>query len=255
MTSHTSNLGLLADGSDVDARELFGSENLYIEFCGEERVLAKGDSLSFGRSADLVIDSNPYMHRVVGRFRHVRGGWVLQNRSRRQMIELHDVSSPSAVVIAPGRAANVLFGEFACRFSAGPTPYEITGALETFEWESDMFGQAVAGALETIDWGRVELNEDQLLLLLVLCEQYLRDPVNNDAPLIPNKLAAHELGWSLSKFNRKLDHLCEKLQRAGVQGLRGDVGGTAVDRRRRLVDHALTAPLVDLEQLMAWRGL
>lgn len=229
-----------------------GSSQLYLEFCGEELVLDPSRSLTFGRCGDLVIDDNPYMHRIVGRFHNVAGVWWLKNRSRRQPIELRDVSGPSSLVLAPGRSASVLYGEFTCRFSAGPTPYEICGSLESHEWEEDVFGTEIADAVETVDWGRVELNDDQRLLLVVLCEQYLVDPATTGAPVIPNRVAANRLGWSITKFNRKLDHLCEKLQRAGVAGVRGDVAGNATDRRRRLVEHALTTELVgagDLELL------
>ena len=43
------------------------SPRLYLEFCGEDWTLSDGASLSFGRCAELVIDDNPYLHRLVGR--------------------------------------------------------------------------------------------------------------------------------------------------------------------------------------------
>lgn len=236
--------------SAVSTHEPDPSWNLYLEFCGEELNLTRGDSLTFGRTGDLVIDDNPYMHRVVGRFRNAEGVWWLENRSKRQMIELRDLTGPSTLTLAPRRSAAVVFGEFICRFSAGPTTYELNGALESFEWEQDLLGDQGLDSTETMDWGRVEINDDQRHLLLVLCEQYLLEPQLIDAPVISNRQAAVRLGWSITKFNRKLDHLCEKLQRAGVPGLHGDLGGNAVDRRRRLVDHALTAPLVTIDDLV-----
>lgn len=241
--------GLTRVVSSTRTGDQVASQQLYLEFCGQEFVLDPSRSLTFGRSADLVIDENPYMHRVVGRFHNRAGVWWLKNRSRRQVIELTDVSGPSSLVLAPGRSSSVLFGEFTCRFTAGPTPYELTGALESYEWEQDIFGGEIADAVETVDWGRVELNDDQRLLLLVLCEQYLIDPGSVDAPMIPNRAAAHRLGWSITKFNRKLDHLCEKLKRAGVPGVRGDLAGNAIDRRRRVVEHALTTALVTVDDL------
>ena len=51
--------------------------------------------------------------------------------------------------------------------------------------------------------------------------------------------AAHRLGWSTAKFNRKLDYLCQRLERAGVAGLRGN-GRRANDRRMRVVDHLIS---------------
>jgi len=60
---------------------------------------------------------------------------------------------------------------------------------------------------------------------------------------------ARRLGWSLSKFNRKLDHLCLKLSKVGVDGLHGEDGLQATGRRRRLVDHALEVELVSVDDL------
>ena len=70
-------------------------------------------------------------------------------------------------------------------------------------------------------------------------------PSDQWAQIPSNRSCAAELGWSLAKFNRKLDHLCERLQRAGVRGLHGDLGLSALDRRRLLVDHAVRSGLLD----------
>ena len=56
--------------------------------------------------------------------------------------------------------------------------------------------------------------------------------------------AAQRLGWTMSKFNRKLDNVCDKLDRAGVKGLRGGQGDHAMNRRSRLVEYAIAARLV-----------
>jgi hypothetical protein len=53
----------------------------------------------------------------------------------------------------------------------------------------------------------------------------------------------------MSKYNRKLDHLCQKLDRAGVPGLYGAEGAQASDRRRALVDHAVAVGLVTVDDL------
>ena len=49
------------------------------------------------------------------------------------------------------------------------------------------------------------------------------------------------LGWTLTAFNRKLDNVCDKLDRMGVQGLRGGPGQVATNRRARLVEYAVTS--------------
>ncbi|HTO01891.1 MAG TPA: hypothetical protein VL068_14575 [Microthrixaceae bacterium] len=225
------------------------TQNLYLEFCGEEYTMTPDQVLTFGRSGDLVVDENPYMHRVVGRFVCIDGGWRVENTSRRQTIEVRDISGPSSAVAAPGKVAGLVYGEFTCSFTAGPTRYEITGALEEFEWATDLLGPEGLDGTETVDWGRVDLNDDQRLLLLALSEQHLLNPHRPDLPVISNRQGAVRLGWSITKFNRKLDHLCEKVRRAGVVGVHGDLGASAHDRRRRLVEHALSVPLVTVDEL------
>jgi hypothetical protein len=222
---------------------------LFVDFCGEERALSPGDSLTFGRSAELCIDDNPYLHRVLGRVVERSGVWWLEHLGRRGTLVVRDVHRPSTSVLAPGATVALNQAEFAVDFTAGPTRYELRGALEEGEWALDLLGPDGLAGTRTLDWGRVELNDDQLLLLLAMCEARLRDPVDVAAPILTSRQGAARLGWSLPKFTRKLDHLCEKLARAGVAGVHGDLGAEAVDRRRLLVEHALAVPLVHVEQL------
>lgn len=70
-------------------------------------------------------------------------------------------------------------------------------------------------------------------------------PADQWAPIPSNRECAAALGWTLSKFNRKLDHLCDKLHRAGVRGMRGDLGLSATDRRRVLVEHVVRSGLLE----------
>ena len=61
--------------------------------------------------------------------------------------------------------------------------------------------------------------------------------------------AALRLGWTITKFNRKLDNVCDKLTRNGVRGLHGDARNLATNRRARLVEYALSARLVTTHDL------
>ena len=65
-----------------------------------------------------------------------------------------------------------------------------------------------------------------------------------------NRAVARRLGWSITKFNRKLDNLCNRFAKLGVGGLRGSIDQLATDRRRRLVDHAVESGLIDRSQLV-----
>ena len=81
-------------------------------------------------------------------------------------------------------------------------------------------------------------------------EGTLRDPHNSDE-LPTNRAVARRLGWSITKFNRKLDNLCNRFTKLGVGGLRGSIDQLATDRRRRLVEHAIESGLISRSQLTA----
>jgi hypothetical protein len=222
---------------------------LFVDFCGEERALAPDGELTFGRAGDLEIDDNPYLHRLLGRFVPRDGVWWLDHLGTRTPLSVRDTHGPSAATVAPGTSLALTHGEFVVSFSAGPTNYELLGATEEHEWAIDLLGAEGLAGTRTLEWGRVELNADQRLLLLAMCEHRLVDPGALDGALPTNRQGAARLGWSLPKFNRKLDHLCEKLHRAGVAGVHGGAGASALDRRRRLVDHVLEAGLVAPSEL------
>lgn len=225
------------------------SGRLYLDYCGEDLRLDPGERLTFGRSADLVIDDNPYLHRLLGRFSCRSGVWWLENLGRQVALTVRESGGPGTSTVGPGSAAAIVYGEFTCGFSAGPTRYEIEGALERHEWDTDLLGEDGLDGTRTLEWGRVELNDDQLLLLVAMCEERLLDPSDREAPMPTNRQRAARLGWTVTKFNRKLDHLCEKLHRAGVAGVHGGLGASALERRRRVVDHAIEARLVTARDL------
>ncbi len=221
---------------------------LYVDYCGEDRVCEPGDSLSFGREAELLIDSNPYLHRVLGTFEHDEGHWLLSNVGGGIVLNVTDRSGPSAVVLAPGRSVGLEMAEFTISFVAGRTRYELDAALEDVKSPAEVRSEHLGGQ-RTLEWGVVELNPEQKLLLVDLAAERLRDPHADPGDAPSKAVCAHRLGWSLSKYNRKLDHLCEKLDRAGVPGLCGVEGDQAAQRRRRLVEHALAVGLVEIDDL------
>lgn len=222
---------------------------LYLDFCGEEHTLEPGDQLSFGRSGDLAIDDNPYLHRIVGVFSDRGGAWWLHHVGSRTALTLRDMHAPSVVSLAEGGGAGIHFGEFSVTFSAGPTRYELLGALERHEWDTDLLGPDGFDSMRTLEWAKVELNDDQRLLLLAMCEPRLLEPASTDAAVPTNRAVALRLGWTLPKVNRKLDHLAEKLARAGVDGVHGATGDNAAHRRRTVVDHAVRFGLVRADDL------
>lgn len=95
----------------------------------------------------------------------------------------------------------------------------------------------------------VLLNQEQRLLLVALAESRLRSDGLRPSTLPASKEAAGRLGWTVTKFNRKLDHLCQVLTKSGVRGLHGGPGELASQRRARLVQHAIASGMVTAEHL------
>ena len=227
---------------------------LNVDFIGEVIVVEPGDELTFGRQADLHIDDNRHLHRVLGRFWSRGDAWWLTNEGRAITIQIADADSRSAVQLAPGSEIALSFQNSILRFRAGVTDYEVVvrvpdrGAADAGDDEDDPLDADDDEGGETIALGDIMLTEEQRLLLLALAEGTLRDPHSSDE-LPTNRAVARRLGWSITKFNRKLDNLCNRFAKLGVGGLRGSVDQLATDRRRRLVDHAIESGLITRAQL------
>ncbi|MDO5645608.1 MAG: hypothetical protein Q4G21_08000 [Dermabacter sp.] len=222
-----------------------------VEYCGEEFEVAAGQEFSIGRDADLIIDDdNPFLHR---RFLVLVPGdnmWWLANVGDRLSATLTDAESTMRAALAPGARMPLAFNETSVVFTAGPTTYEFSIAVEDLETpavpmeDTDFTGSATIGA--------VALTESQRLLIIALAEPLLRRQGEELSALPSSAKAAKRLGWSLTKFNRKLDNVCDKFDRLGVRGLRGGPGNLASNRRARLVEYAIGTRIVtsaDLELL------
>ncbi len=224
---------------------------LRVEYCGEVRAVETSDELTFGRAGDLRIDDNRHLHRVLGRLWARGEQWWLTNEGSSISIQIADADSRSNVVLAPGTEIALSFPNSIVRFRAGITDYELTLSVpdrEDEEEEDDGEDLWDDEFTDTIALGDIVLTDEQQMLLLALAEPTLRDPhVKQDLPA--NRAVARRLGWSITKFNRKLDNLCNRFAKLGVGGLRGSIDQLATDRRRRLVDHAIESGLISTDQL------
>jgi hypothetical protein len=225
------------------------SDHLEIDFVGELHELDPGQTLTFGRQADLCVDdANQYLHRQLGRFEHRTGLWWLVNTGSRIPLVVQDLTSRSQVTLAPGRDLVLSFPNAVIQFSAGRTAYEIEVSLGVDEDRLDLPTDLDDDGA-TISIADLPLTDDQRRLILVLAESALTaNSVEIELPT--NRAAAHRLGWTLTRFNRKLDNVCERLTKAGVSGLRGGAGALATDRRTALVQHALQSGLVTVDDLV-----
>jgi len=231
-----------------------GSE-LIVSFVGDERVLAPGEELTFGRSGDLVIDENRYLHRVLGRFTFANGLWWLVNVGSSIPLTVSDTSGPSFARVSPGSSMALSFESSLVAFEAGNRNYELAvdvvdGGFDDALLDSDSNDDPPEGWSDevTTTASSLPMSAEQRLLLIALAEGRLRDPGSN-VEMPTNRQIAHRLGWTITKYNRKLDGLCSKFAAAGVSGLRGSSDALAKDRRLRLVEHALHAGTVSAADL------
>lgn len=221
---------------------------LIVDFCGEVFHLDPDDELTFGRTAELIIDENPYLHRQLGALRFDDGRWWLHNVGSFITMTVRDLTSATQIELAPDRQAALTFADSVVQFEAGPIRYELELRVDGVPSNSAVVAPLGGDDGATISIANLPLTHDQRLLIVALAEPLLRSQ-GRDRALPSNRAAAHRLGWPITRFNRKLDNVCDRLHKAGVAGLRGDLGALATDRRSRLVDHATTSGLIDATDL------
>lgn len=226
---------------------------LTVFFVDESRDLSPGDALTFGRIADLVIDEgNQYLHRILGRLVFHDGLWWVENLGSQIELDLlgadgTSASLPARADGAPPSSAPVSVEVTTVSFGVAGARYEIELRV-TVEPQPDVDEPVEEGAA-TLGYGRIELTEEERMLLLAIGEPVLRDVSAGAEALPTNRQAAHKLGWTQPKFNRKLDYLCIRLTKAGVRGLQGGRGDEALNRRWRLVEHAVGTRLISPNDL------
>ncbi|GMA30963.1 hypothetical protein [Litorihabitans aurantiacus] len=217
---------------------------MQVEFCGEWFDVDPEEAFVVGREGDLEIDDNPYLHR---RFLAItRSGdlWWLENVGSLIPATVADAHGNVQAWIAPGARLPLVFARTTVLFTAGPTTYELLIVGEEPAYEP------VAAEVEQGDTtiGPVVLTDSQRALVVALAEPVLRGRGSTTA--IPSSAqAAARLGWTITRLNRKLDNVCDKLARQGVRGLRGGPRKLAVNRRARLVEHAVASRLVTAADL------
>ena len=227
-------------GSNSSRRCRISRQLLTIDYAGTISELAPHETLEFGRGAQLDIDSNPYLHRRLGRFAYRHGFWTLTNIGRSLHLIILDTKTLSQVVLASGRDLALTFTPAIIRFRAGRAIYELVVEGPTSPYSPpDETGEA----FDTVTFSHIPLTPTQRLLIISLADATLRNPAAGVQ--IPNsREAAARLNWTITTFNRKLDNVCAKLTKAGVSGLHGTPDALATNRRRTLVEFAIQSGLV-----------
>jgi len=219
---------------------------LKVEYCGEWYTVETDRSFTIGRDADLVIDENPYLHRVFLTLSFEYGLWWLQNVGQLLAATVSDSTGSVQAWVAPGAKLPLVFQQVQVIFSAGATTYEFSIHAEEDFYNTSLTATTVDGGTTIMP---VALTSTQRLLVVSLAERVLLQPSAGRATVPTSAEAAARLGWSMTTFNRKLDNVCEKLDRLGVDGLRGGRGKLATNRRMRLVEYAVATRLVSSEDL------
>ena len=217
-----------------------------VVFCGEPFSVAPGVEFVVGREGDLAIDDNPYLHRRFLVIRASEGIWWLSNSGSTLAATVADRAGLMQAWLAPGGSLPLVFPESVVIFTAGPTTYELEVQLGEPPFAPTDVTDDVSG---TTTIGRISLSASQRLLVLALAEPLLRAGALSVGSLPTSAVAAERLGWPLTTFNRKLDHICQKLSASGVKGLHGAADKLAMNRRARLVEYAVAARIVTVDDL------
>ena len=214
---------------------------LRVEFCGEWFTPDPLRSFDIGRDGDLQIDDNPYLHRRFLNLSEAGGMWWLANVGSQLSATMSDSTGSMQAWLAPGARLPMVFDRTMVLFTAGPTTYELTIVCDASAYQPT--GSTALTSGETTI-GPVTLTLSQKQLIVALAEPLLRRDGVGISAIPSSKQAAERLGWEQTRFNRKLDNVCDKLDRRGIRGLRGGPGQLAVNRRARLVEHAIACRLV-----------
>jgi hypothetical protein len=219
---------------------------LTVDFCGEVYPARPGVPLVIGRDADVSIDDNPFLHRHFLEISDRGGLWWLSNVGTLLSATVADEFGGLQAWLSPGGRLPVVFPRTVVWFTAGPTTYELDVLLSASLFEPVRQRSELAGSVTV---GRVSLTPDQHLLLVGLCEPVLLRQGRGGGTTPTSGAVADRLGWTPTKFNRKLDNVCDKLAKLGVRGLHGDASRLATSRKARLVEHALATQLVTVADL------
>ncbi|WP_058235609.1 hypothetical protein [Devriesea agamarum] len=227
---------------DEDAAAGAVVSGLSIEFCGEYVSVHPGCEFVIGRAGDLILDDdNQFLHRRFLVLTYAASLWWIENIGSRLSATLTDATGSLHSWLAPGARTPLVSARTNVVFTAGPTTYELSIHVDPPATTQPPISIPESGE-HTV--GEVLLTPSQKLLILALAEPLLVKDGAGLSSVPSSRHAARRLGWTQTRFNRKLDNVCDKLDRLGIRGLRGAPGRLASNRRAHLVEYAVFSRLV-----------
>lgn len=227
---------------------------LTVLFCGEEFPVVAGRQLTIGRCGDVEIDDNPFLHRTFLVILEQGGLWWLSNVGSTLTAAVADDTGLLQAWLAPGARIPMALSRTVVWFTAGPTTYDFEIVVDNPGFVPEASDPAALDVLGELTVGRVSFTPDQKLLMVALCEGSLSCSRPGTSQIPSSAAAAARIGWTVTRFNRKLDNVCQKLADAGTRGLHGGIGRLATNRKSRLVEHALSTRLVTAGDLCLLEG-
>jgi len=221
---------------------------LTVECFQKNYALQPGQTLTIGREGDLVLDAaNPFLHRVFLSIENQDGLWWLNNVGTRLSVTVSARQGGVEAWLSPGGRLPVVFPALMVCATAGDSTYDFQIFCDEAPFQPIALGVGPADDSDTL--GSISLTNDQRLLIVALAENVLRNLDRGVGAVPTSQDAAGRLGWAVTKFNRKLDNVCYKLEQLGVAGLHGGPTKLAISRKARLVEYCVSANIVTREDL------
>ncbi|HKY16359.1 MAG TPA: hypothetical protein VJM33_15640 [Microthrixaceae bacterium] len=157
---------------------------LIIKVGDDERALAPGQTLAFGRSgasADLDLGDDPRLHRRAGLIDVVDDGWTLRNTGRWLHLEVRDLEGPGSDRIEPGAERRIPWQRTRVEVPLGDCVFGFT-AIDTSPRHCPDAAPQPARGDRTMPAFRIDRTSGYFRVLVGLCHMHLEHRGSADAP-------------------------------------------------------------------------
>ncbi len=182
---------------------------LWIDFAGIPVEVTA--ALSFGRSADLMLDeANKFMHRVTGEFKLIDDRWWLHNAGSSTRLIIFGANG-ARVDLPPGTEAALPLPSGSVSFIAGPTPYQLNYQADT---PAEPVSAPAGDGAATIEFGSA-LTERESIYLTTFALWRLR---GTSTSLLSYADVATLWGVSEKTIDNTLQRVRGRMKSGGVRG-------------------------------------